>query len=80
MPNVCVLREPSKRMRGADVCPRLRVGLTTVGLTKIGLTKIGIILAILTLPIFSHGCHREDIDDEPALMPPIKLTSPELPR
>ena len=29
----------------------------------------GVAVALLTLPILAHGCHRGDHDDEPAVFP-----------
>lgn len=31
-------------------------------------------LALLALPLFAHGCHGDDIDHEPLLIP-LRLTS-----
>jgi hypothetical protein len=35
------------------------------------------IFALLCFPIFAHGCHREDVDDEPGFIPSISLSKPE---
>lgn len=27
------------------------------------------VIAIVSLPLFAHGCHSEDVDNEPGMMP-----------
>ena len=39
-----------------------------------------LIVAILIFPIFAHGCHREDVDDEPGFIPLTHLSEPEATR
>jgi hypothetical protein len=39
-----------------------------------------LIVAILIFPIFAHGCHREDVDDEPGFIPPTHLSESEATR
>jgi hypothetical protein len=36
-----------------------------------------LIVAILTFPIFAHGCHREDVDDEPGFILPPHVSKSE---
>jgi hypothetical protein len=31
--------------------------------------KALLLLAVLLLPIFAHGCHGDDVDDEPTFVP-----------
>jgi hypothetical protein len=33
-------------------------------------TRRVLLIALLTAPIVAHGCHREDIDDEPGFVLP----------
>lgn len=33
-------------------------------------------IALLTLPIFAHGCHTGDHDDEPLFLPPARSQEP----
>jgi hypothetical protein len=37
---------------------------------------IGIVVAVLALPLFAHGCHTGDHDDEPAFHPPTHPHEP----
>ena len=30
----------------------------------------------LVVPVFAHGCHAGDHDDEPAVAPPVRLHEP----
>ena len=40
-----------------------------------------VVVMLLTLPIFGHGCHRGDHDDEPAFVPTDRhAADSELPR
>jgi hypothetical protein len=39
-----------------------------------------LILAILAFPILAHGCHREDVDNEPGFIPLPHHLKAELPR
>jgi hypothetical protein len=34
------------------------------------------VIALLTLPIFAHGCHTGDHDDEPAFVPSARTQEP----
>ena len=34
-------------------------------------------LAVLAVPVFAHGCHRDDIDHEPGVAPPLRQPEPE---
>jgi len=38
------------------------------------------VAAILLFPIFAHGCHRGDHDDEPCFVPHIQTGEPAPPR
>jgi hypothetical protein len=38
-----------------------------------------LILTILIFPIFAHGCHRDDVDNEPGVVPPVNRIEPESP-
>ena len=37
------------------------------------------ILVALALPIFVHGCHRDDEDHEPSILFPVRHADPESP-
>lgn len=44
------------------------------------LLKRSAVLAILIFPLFAHGCHREDIDNEPGFIPPTHFPTAESPK
>ncbi len=41
--------------------------LLPVGLSP--LTRAFLAVALLTVPVFAHGCHGDDVDHEPLLLP-----------
>ena len=38
-----------------------------------------LILVILAIPIFAHGCHGEDVDNEPGVIPVMHNHESEMP-
>ncbi len=70
-PGTC--RAPNRTGAGS---PARRTGASGGGLpapVRLG-ALVFVVLALLALPIFAHGCHGDDVDHEP-LFAPFRLTS-----
>jgi len=62
--NVLKRRRPLRSERNATLSGR-KATLSESKATRFCL----LILVILPIPIFAHGCHGEDVDNEPGVIP-----------